>query len=85
MWEYMALVRVFTKPKGKMADFSAPVILNQDHCKIADFCRCIHKGLLESFKIALVWGKSVKHQPQRVGKDHQLEDEDIVQIVKKIG
>jgi small GTP-binding protein len=85
MWEYMALVRVFTKPKGRMADFSAPVILNQDHCKIADFCRCIHKGLLESFKIALVWGKSVKHQPQRVGREHTLDDEDIVQIVKKVG
>jgi hypothetical protein len=27
---------------------------------------------------------SVKHQPQRVGKDHVLEDEDVVQIVKKV-
>jgi ribosome-interacting GTPase 1 len=29
-----------------------------------------------------VWGASVRHQPQRVGKDHVLEDEDVVQIVK---
>ena len=27
---------------------------------------------------------SVKQQPQRVGKDHVLEDEDVVQIVKKV-
>lgn len=32
---------------------------------------------------ALVWGASVKHQPQKVGKDHTLQDEDVVQIVKK--
>lgn len=33
---------------------------------------------------ALVWGSSVKHQPQKVGKDHVLNDEDVVQIVKKV-
>jgi len=32
---------------------------------------------------ALVWGSSVKHQPQKVGKDHILNDEDVIQIVKK--
>jgi ribosome-interacting GTPase 1 len=26
----------------------------------------------------------VKHRPQRVGKDHVLEDEDVVQIIKKV-
>ena len=33
---------------------------------------------------ALVWGSSVKHQPQKVGKDHVVCDEDVVQIVKKV-
>lgn len=33
---------------------------------------------------ALVWGSSVKHQPQKVGIEHILNDEDVVQIVKKI-
>lgn len=32
---------------------------------------------------ALVWGSSVKHNPQKVGKDHVLEDEDVIQLVKK--
>jgi len=40
--------------------------------------------MLKSFKHALVWGLSVKHNPQKVGKDHSLQDEDVVQIVKKI-
>lgn len=33
---------------------------------------------------ALVWGSSVKHQPQKVGIEHVLADEDVVQIVKKV-
>ena len=32
---------------------------------------------------AIVWGSSVKHNPQKVGKDHVLNDEDVVQILKK--
>lgn len=32
---------------------------------------------------ALVWGSSVKHNPQKVGKDHVMEDEDVIQLVKK--
>lgn len=36
-------------------------------------------------KYAWVWGSSVKYQPQRVGLDHILCDEDVVQIVKENG
>jgi ribosome-interacting GTPase 1 len=36
------------------------------------------------FSARLVWGSSVKHQPQKVGLDHVLCDEDVVQIVKKV-
>ena len=34
-----------------------------------------------SFKYAWVWGTSVKHQPQKVGKEHKLDDEDVVRTV----
>jgi len=43
----------------------------------------IHKHIIDNFKYAVVWGTSVKHNPQRCGKDHKLADEDVVQIVKK--
>jgi ribosome-interacting GTPase 1 len=33
-------------------------------------------------KHAYVWGTSAKHNPQIVGRDHVLDDEDVVQIVK---
>merc|ERR1712217_586107 len=84
IWEYMALYRVYTKPKGQIPDYTAPVILPADRSTIKDFCLRIHKSLLEQFKCALVWGKSVRHTPQRCGKDHLLMDEDVVQIINKV-
>jgi len=83
-WEYLNLIRIYTKPKGQLADFSAPVIIRREKSGMEDFCLRIHKHILRQFKYAWVWGQSVKHQPQKVGKDHVLMDEDIVQIVKKI-
>ena len=40
-------------------------------------CNAIHKTIVELFKHAIVYGQSVKHQPQRVGLTHELADEDI--------
>lgn len=43
----------------------------------------VHKSLVADFNFAFVWGRSVRHQPQRVGLQHALCDEDVVRIVKK--
>mmetsp|Transcript_96596 Transcript_96596/g.207224 ORF Transcript_96596/g.207224 Transcript_96596/m.207224 type:complete len:373 (+) Transcript_96596:94-1212(+) len=85
MWKYMDLLRIYTKPKGQIPDYTSPVILPASKNKVEDFCLRIHKSLLAQFKVALVWGMSVKHNPQRCGKDHELADEDVVQIIKKVG
>jgi TGS domain len=39
--------------------------------------------MLRDFNYGLVWGTSAKHAPQRCGLNHQLDDEDVVQIVTK--
>jgi len=39
--------------------------------------------MLRDFNFALVWGKSAKHSPQRCGINHDLQDEDVVQVVTK--
>ncbi|KAJ4409438.1 GTP-binding protein rbg1 [Gnomoniopsis sp. IMI 355080] len=88
MWEKLKLVRVYTKPKGKMPDYDAPVVLRSTRCTVEDFvslrtCNAIHRTIVENFKGAIVYGKSVKHQPQRVGLSHELADEDIVTIIKR--
>jgi small GTP-binding protein len=84
MWDYLKLVRIYTKPKGQLPDYESPVVLQSNHCTVEDFCNKIHRSILKEMKYALVWGSSVKHQPQNVGREHQLNDEDVVQIVKKV-
>jgi len=84
MWDYLKLVRIYTKPKGQLPDYEAPVVLQNGRCSVSNFCDKIHRTLAKEMKYAIVWGSSVKHQPQRVGKDHILHDEDVVQIVKKV-
>ncbi|ORX74269.1 putative GTP-binding protein [Linderina pennispora] len=73
MWAYLNL----------LPDYSAPVVLKRDRSSVLDFCNSIHKGILKDFSYANVWGTSVKHNPQKVGRDHVLLDEDVVSIVKK--
>ena len=85
VFEYLQLTLIYTKPKGQMPDYSAPVIMTgADEHTVEDFCNNIHRTLIHSFKHALVWGTSVKHNPGTVGKAHVLHDEDIVQIIKKV-
>ncbi|KAK9323601.1 P-loop containing nucleoside triphosphate hydrolase protein [Lipomyces orientalis] len=83
MWEKLNLVRVYTKPKGQPPDYEQPIVLRQGHCTVEHFCNAIHKSLVEQFRTAVVYGSSVKHQPQYVGLGHVLTDEDVVTILKK--
>jgi len=82
IWDYLDLIRIYTKPKGQIPDYEAPVIIKRG-ATIADFCMSLHKTLIKELKHGLVWGTSAKHHPQIVGKDHVLDDEDVVQIVKQ--
>lgn len=41
MWEKLNLKRVYTKPKGKQPDYSAPVVLRANKSTVEDFVRLI--------------------------------------------
>lgn len=83
IYEYLQLVRLYTKPKGQIPDFNEPVILRKGRSSVLHFCNRIHRNMAGWMKHALVWGTSVKYNPQKVGKEHILDDEDVVQIVRK--
>lgn len=80
----LGMARIYTKPKGQVPDYNAPVIMPASKSTVEEFCKRIHRDLLPKFKYASVWGKSVKHNPQKVGKDHLLYDEDVVQLVLSV-
>ena len=64
LWEYLDFTRIYTKPKGQLPDYNEPVILRRDNRTVEGFVNKIHRTLLKDFKHALVWGSSVKHNPQ---------------------
>ena len=85
IWCAMSVVRVYTKKKGIFPDFSDPLILTEQRGPVTVESAVVrlHRGIMNEFSRAIVWGRSVKHSPQIVGKDHVLDDEDVMQIVKK--
>lgn len=85
VWEYMGLVRIYTKRRGHAPDLAEPVVLSdvRHGLTVEAVCKTISKEFLAIFNFALVWGRSAKFNPQRVGLTHVLTDEDVVQIVAK--
>lgn len=62
---------------------SLVILQDRGGCTVEDFCNHVHRTLVKDMKYALVWGTSARHYPQHCGLSHRLEDEDVVQIVKK--
>lgn len=46
-WEYLDLIRVYTKPKGQKPDYEQPVVVPRKKSTAADFCNRIHRNLLK--------------------------------------
>ncbi|KAF9823290.1 hypothetical protein SFRURICE_019099 [Spodoptera frugiperda] len=82
LWEYLSLIRVYTKKPGQPPDFEDGLILRKG-VTIEHVCHAIHRTLAAALKYALVWGTSTKYSPQRVGLGHTVQDEDVVQLIKK--
>lgn len=74
----MNVVRVFSKPHGKEPDLSAPFVLKEGST-VEDFAGRVHRDFLKTLKTAHIWGKEV-FDGQLVGRDHVLNDGDIVEL-----
>jgi len=78
IWKNLNLIKVYTKQPGKNKDY--PPVAMQKNSTIKDLAQNIHKDFLRKFDFARVWGKSSKFNGQRLGFEHRLEDEDIIEI-----
>jgi len=76
IFEKLALIRIFLRPKDREPDFSEPLIVKKG-TTVAGVAKKIGR-VLEGKKSAYVWGKSVKYPGQLVGINHVLKDKDIV-------
>jgi len=73
-------IRVYMKPVGKQPDFNEPLILRKDST-IEQACAKLHRDFKRKFRYATVSGPSAKHDIQKVGLEHVLEDQDVLTIV----
>jgi uncharacterized protein len=79
LFESLDVIRVYAKPPGKPLDRSKPFTLPRGST-VDDLADSIHHELREKLRYATLWGASSKFDGQRVGREHVLEDEDVVEL-----
>jgi len=78
IYDFLKVIRVYTKAPGKKADYSSPFTIAQGGT-VEDLAYRVHRGLAESLKFARIWGENV-HDGQTVGREHHLSDKDLVEL-----
>ncbi|MBC7238139.1 MAG: TGS domain-containing protein, partial [Chloroflexi bacterium] len=78
VFERLGIIRVYAKPPGQRPDLDAPFVLRRG-ATVEEFAGRVHKDFLEQLVAARVWG-SAEYDGQMVGRDHVLQDGDIVEL-----
>jgi len=79
--DLLELIRVYTKPpNGKISE--KPLIIKRG-TTVIEIAKILHEDLYKGFQYAKIWGPSAKYPGMRVGKDHVVEDGDIIEIHAK--
>jgi ribosome-interacting GTPase 1 len=78
IWNNLNLIKVYTKQPGKKADY--PPIALKKGSLVKDLAGYVHKDFLRKFDFARIWGESVKFNATKVGLDHKLQDEDVIEF-----
>lgn len=76
----LKFIRIYVKPPGRPPDRDEPVILRRGDA-VAQLLERLPGDLERNFKAAQVWGPSARFPGQTVGRDHVLDDEDVVTVV----
>ena len=81
MLNKLGLIRVYTR-NPKTGEVGAKPLVVKSGTRVIDVARIIHSRLSKGFRYALVWNdERLKFSPMRVGRDFELHDGDIVEIV----
>jgi len=74
----LEIMRVHTKSPGARVDLTDPVILPAG-ATVRELAEAVHKDFKSGLRYAVLWG-SGKFDGQRVGPEHVLRDNDIVEL-----
>jgi len=79
IWAELDLIRIYMDKPGRGVDYEEPLVL-ETGATVDDACQKLGGEFRERFQFARVTGPSAKHEGQQVGRDHVLEDEDVLRI-----
>ncbi|MGB9965845.1 OBG GTPase family GTP-binding protein [Halobacterium hubeiense] len=82
MWEELGLIRVYMDKPGRGVDYEEPLIVREGDT-VDDALDKLGGTLDERFRFARVSGPSAQHDDQQVGRDHVLQDEDVMRVVAR--
>ncbi len=78
VFERLKIIRVYSKPPGQDANLNQPFILERGST-VEEFAAQVHQDFFKNLKSARVWGSAV-YDGQMVGRDHVLQDGDVVEL-----
>lgn len=78
VWGLLGLIRVWLRSNGRTDD--EPLALEAGST-VADVAASIHHDLAAQFDGARIWGPSARFEGQRVGREHLVQDGDVVEIL----
>ena len=78
MFAMLNVIRVYSKKPGKKPDLSVPYILRKG-AAVLEAAAVVHKDFAERLKYARLWRRGGL-EGQMVGRDHPLEDGDILEL-----
>jgi small GTP-binding protein len=78
IYQFLQVIRVYTKHPGKPADMQSPFTCPIGST-VVEMAALVHRDFAEQLKSARIWGTGV-HDGQAVGREHVLHDKDVVEL-----
>ena len=78
VFQWLDIIRVYTKVPGGKPDFSDPIILEKGST-LGEAAASVHKDFAARMKFARIWG-SGKHDGIMAKRDHVLQDGDVIEL-----
>jgi hypothetical protein len=78
IFDWLSVVRVYTKIPGKKADMAKPYVVGKG-TTVIEIAGIVHKDFEHNLKFARVWGHA-KYEGQPVEKNYELQDGDVIEL-----
>lgn len=78
LYEFLEMIRVYTKQPGKPPDMTSPFTCPIGS-SVIEMAELVHRDFVENLKSARLWGTGV-FEGQTVKRDHVLHDKDVIEL-----